>query len=202
MGKMAMIQCVQKARHDALTSKNIKAGWKATGLWPVSLAKPLMSRLLLENSNQTPKKGPHSQPQPSPHTPVSRISRTAVGSAIVAEIATPRKRSDLRKLFDPETFRDLPPAAQRLAFLKLQKSWDIKTFDNAHLSQRFEAQGVELELAKPSKRKKVVPDPNSVFVDIEQIHRAQIAAGRIEEPPAEESDSERSESEASCIVVG
>ena len=122
MGKMAMIQCVQKARHDALTSKNIKAGWKATGLWPVSLAKPLMSRLLLENSNQTPKKGPHSQPQPSPHTPVSRISRTAVGSAIVAEIATPRKRSDLRKLFDPETFRDLPPAAQRLAFLKLQKS--------------------------------------------------------------------------------
>ena len=59
-----------------------------------------------------------------------------------------------------------------------------------------------MELAKPSKRKKVVPDPNSLFVNIEQIHQAQIEAGRAEETPAEESDSERSESEASCIVVG
>ena len=59
-----------------------------------------------------------------------------------------------------------------------------------------------MELAKPSKRKKVVPDPNSVFVDIEQIHRAQIEAGRAEESPDEESDTERSEREASCIVVG
>ena len=139
-----MIQCVQKARHDALTSKNIKAGWKATGLWPVSIAKPLMSRLLLENSNQTPKKGPHSQPQPSPHTPHTYGSRAAVGSAIVGEISTPRKRSDLRKLLDPETFRNLPPTAQRLAFLKVQKSWDINYFDNAHLQQRFGAQGVKL----------------------------------------------------------
>jgi hypothetical protein len=54
----------------------------------------------------------------------------------------------------------------------------------------------------PSKRKKVVPDPNSVFVNIEQIHQAQIEAGRIEESSAEESNSERSESKASCIVVG
>ena len=59
-----------------------------------------------------------------------------------------------------------------------------------------------MELAKPSKKKKVVPDPNSVFVDIEQIHQAQIEAGRAEESSAEESDSERSEREASCIVVG
>ena len=75
-------------------------------------------------------------------------------------------------------------------------------FDQAHLQQSFEAQGVELELAKPSKRKKVVPDPNSVFVNIEQIHQAQIEAGRIEEASTEESNSERSESESSCIVVG
>ena len=118
LGKQAMIQCVQKARQDALTSKNIRAGWKATGLWPVSIAKPLMSRLLLENSNQTPKKRLHSQPQLSPHTPHTPGSRAAVGSAIVGVISTPRKRSDLKKLFDPETFSNLPPAAQRLSVLK------------------------------------------------------------------------------------
>ena len=44
--------CYYKARQESLTGMNIRAGWKATGLWPVSMAKPLMSRLLLENSNQ------------------------------------------------------------------------------------------------------------------------------------------------------
>ena len=197
-----MIQCVQRARRDALTSKNIKAGWKATGLWPVNIAKPLMSPLLIENSNQTPKKRPHSQPQPSPHTPYTPTPRPAVGLAMGGEISTLRKKSDLRKLFDLETFRNLPPTTQRLAFWKLNKAWDDNYFDKAHISQQFEAQKVELELARPSKRKKVVPDPNSLFVNIEQIHQAQIEAGRVEKDPAEESDSERSESESSCIIVG
>ena len=197
-----MVQCIQKARHDALISQNIKARWKAAGLWPVNIAKPLISRLLLENSNQAPKKGPHSQPQPSSHTPRTHESKEAVDSAVVGEISTPRKRSDLRKLLDPDTFQNLPPTAQRLALWKVQKSWDANSFDQTHLQQCFEAQGVQLELARPSKKKKVVLDPNSLFVDIEQIHRAQIEAGRAEESPDEESDSERSERDASCIVVG
>lgn len=61
---------------------------------------------------------------------------------------------------------------------------------------------MELELARPSKRKKVVPDPNSQFVNIEQIYQAQIDASRVEESTAEESDSSQSESESSCIIVG
>ena len=124
MGKMAMIQCVRQARRDALITKNIKAGWKATGLWPVNMAKPLMSPLLMENSNQTPKKGPRSQPQPSPYTHYTPGPRPAVGSAVVGEISTPRKKSDLRKLFDPETFCNLPRSTQRLAIWKLPHACD------------------------------------------------------------------------------
>ena len=52
VGKQNFLSCYQKARKEALTAKNIKNGWKATGLWPKSIAKPLMSRLLLENSNR------------------------------------------------------------------------------------------------------------------------------------------------------
>jgi hypothetical protein len=59
-----------------------------------------------------------------------------------------------------------------------------------------------LEVARPSKRKKVVTDPNTIFALIEQIHQAQIDVGRIEDPVAEESGSESVESEGSCIVVG
>ena len=39
------------AKKEALSAKIIKSGWKATGLWPKSITKPLMSPLLLKNSN-------------------------------------------------------------------------------------------------------------------------------------------------------
>ena len=55
IGKQSFLICYQKARKDALSNSNIRSGWKATGLWPRSLAKPLMSPLLLENSNKARK---------------------------------------------------------------------------------------------------------------------------------------------------
>ncbi|KAK4139149.1 uncharacterized protein C8A04DRAFT_16115, partial [Dichotomopilus funicola] len=59
-----------------------------------------------------------------------------------------------------------------------------------------------LEAAWPSKRKRVQTDPNTVFASIEQVYRAQIEAGRIEDIMAEESGYESSGLEASYIVVG
>ena len=35
-----------------MSTKNIKSGWKAAGLWPKYIAKPLLSPFLLENSNK------------------------------------------------------------------------------------------------------------------------------------------------------
>lgn len=52
IGKQNFLACYQKARKEALSAKNIKSGWKATGLWPKSMANPLISPLLLENSNK------------------------------------------------------------------------------------------------------------------------------------------------------
>ena len=40
------------ARLAGLIASNIIAGFRTTGLGPVSVAKPLMSKLLLENSNK------------------------------------------------------------------------------------------------------------------------------------------------------
>jgi hypothetical protein len=51
VGKQNFLSCYATARKEALSAKIIKAGWKATGLWPKSIAKPLLSPLLLENSN-------------------------------------------------------------------------------------------------------------------------------------------------------
>ena len=53
VGKRNFLICYQKAREESLIPRNIRAGWQASGLWPTNIAKPLMSRLLLENSNNT-----------------------------------------------------------------------------------------------------------------------------------------------------
>ncbi len=58
LGKQNFLACYQKVRKEALSANNIKNWRKATDLWPKSIAKPLVSPLLLENSNtaeETPK---------------------------------------------------------------------------------------------------------------------------------------------------
>jgi seryl-tRNA synthetase len=79
---------------------------------------------------------------------------------------------------------------------------DQQAFELARLQQENRALRAQLEAVKKTKRKKVAVDPNTVFASIEQIHRAQVEVGRIEEDVEEESGSEIAVSEASCIVVG
>ena len=56
--KQNFLNCYKLARIDALTVTNCKAGWGASGLWPVRISKPLINRLLLENSNKAVKQTP------------------------------------------------------------------------------------------------------------------------------------------------
>jgi 4-hydroxybenzoate polyprenyltransferase len=51
INKRNFVHCYERARNDALTSQNIRNGWKGIGLWLISMTKPLMSSLLLENRN-------------------------------------------------------------------------------------------------------------------------------------------------------
>ena len=51
ISKQNFLACYLKARKEALSAKIIKARWKASRLWLKSMAKPLMSPLLLKNSN-------------------------------------------------------------------------------------------------------------------------------------------------------
>ena len=53
IGKRNFLVCYQEARQESITSSNIKSGWRTTELWPVSVAKPLISLLLLKNSNRS-----------------------------------------------------------------------------------------------------------------------------------------------------
>jgi hypothetical protein len=52
LGKRNFLEYYMLAQKNALTAKNYIAGFIALGLWPVQMAKPLINRLLLENSNK------------------------------------------------------------------------------------------------------------------------------------------------------
>ncbi len=54
MGKQGFLDCYSKARQYGLNVKNVLAGWKAIGLWPLNCAKPLMSRLVLDTTKPQP----------------------------------------------------------------------------------------------------------------------------------------------------
>ncbi len=199
VGKQLMIKCILKARKEAITAHNIKAGWKAGGLWPVSIAKPLMSRLLVENSNNAAnlKDNEHLQQTPPP-----RLTSRPTLRAPRIELTTPRKKTDRRSCLDNLSTWLSHPSTRRLLFRKFEKVFDEKDYQVAQLQQENEALKVRLEGSNTIRRKKVVPDPNERFVNIQQIRQAQAAVGRIEDTAAEESGSERSEAAEDCIVVG
>ena len=48
INKRSFLECYSKVRQYGLNEKNILAGWKATGLWPINHTKPLISRLVLD----------------------------------------------------------------------------------------------------------------------------------------------------------
>ena len=53
IGKRGFLICYIRARIEGLTIQNIKSGWRATGLWPISLRKPLLSPLLVDKKKAT-----------------------------------------------------------------------------------------------------------------------------------------------------
>lgn len=123
IGKRGFLDCYRRARLAGLTSQNIRSGWKATGLWPVTMAKPLLSPLLLENSNK-----PAILPV-NPGTP-EITSSTAPAEARLqgapAVWSTPRKARELKTSLGILTRRAHTTTTRRQLFQKVQKAFDEK----------------------------------------------------------------------------
>jgi hypothetical protein len=194
IGKRNFLVCYQKARQESIISSNIKAGWRTTGLWPVSVAKPLISPLLLENSNK-PTALPFQDSQDVPILP-PEVSNSSI------ELYTPKVRKDihlqLRTLASGSHDR-LPK--QRLLFRKIVKGIDEKDYELGKANMKIRELEERLEQLKPKKRRKVQTSPNSKFVTTRAIYEAQIAAGDRQIEPIESESEGDSESTVSCIEV-
>src|SRR5690606_12132259 len=197
VGKRNFLNCYRKARQSALTAQNIRSGWKSTGLWLVSIARPLLSPLLLENSTKASSKV-NSTPD------ISLGSRPIQQWDIAASAvtwSTPRKVVDLHDQLALYSQLDQPTSTQRLLFRKVQKGFEEKDNQLAALQSRVQALEEQAEDAKPRKKKRVQISPNSKFADIRAIHQAQIEAGDKNNGTAESSDSELSSELGNCIIV-
>jgi hypothetical protein len=189
IGKRNFLRCYYKARLDGLTAKNIKSGWRAGGLWPTNSAKPLLSRLLLENSNkleEESKKRKAEEPLPEWNADQSAF-----------KISTPKKLKDIREQINQisQLGKATAPTA-RVLFRTVSKAWDQKDFVIAQHERRIQQLEARVTQLEPRKRRKVKTSPNSKFVGIEAIKKAQIKAGDRE---IEEGDSDGTEKLSSTL---
>jgi len=162
------------------------------------MAKPLMSKLLLKNSNQSP------TPKLTSRNSDVRTSQKPILEDFSDEQvvwSTPRKSIEYRE--QARQFGQLVKAmpTDKLFLRKVGKAMDEKDFELAICKRRIEALEAELDRIQRTKRRKVELDPNTQFANIETISAAQRAVGR---NPAEDSDSEEEDDSSdidSCIQV-
>lgn len=188
----------QESRLEAITSKNIRSGWKASGCWPVSMAKPLMSRLLLENSQQTVRN--EAIPRSIDRSRYRTIFEARKNGTRVPW-STPKKARDLLDQLAQFSSLKSPCGTQRILFRKLTKGFDEKDHALAYALQRIEALETQLAAQKPQKRKKVEMSPNSKFAGIEAIYRAENGDGEVDDDLSEGEASNVSNDVQECIFV-
>lgn len=194
VGKQNFLRCYCKARIEALIAKNIKSGWYASGLWPQRMAKPLMSRLLLENSNSIEENITNDSNNDL------QLDWNDISSKVQWE--TPRKTKDI--YFQASTVTrlgtlDLP--TQRQLFRKLTTGFGEKEYALTEANLRIQQLEERLEQVQPRKRRKVATSPNSKFVNLRAIKQAQIEAGRSDIAESESFITLESSSIGDCIEV-
>jgi 4-hydroxybenzoate polyprenyltransferase len=163
------------------------------------MAKPLLSPLLLENSNK-PAIEPVNPSTPGMASPTASIQAAFEGSLVVW--STPRKAKDLRRSLNVLSHRVQPITTQRQLFRKVQKAIDEKDVQLATSLQKIKSLEVQVEAGRRRKRRKVQTSPNSKFANIEAIYKAQVEAGEAENNPDESSESDIPSEAGDCIVVG
>ena len=139
--KANFLEFYAKAREIGLREENVRSGWKATGLYPKSVAKPLRSRWVTE---------PRQLATPPP---------------ITSDILTPKRGGDVIKLFTEKT----SSLASRISIRKTAAALDKVAMEVTIRDRKIKRLRAELAQAKPPKRRKVVQDPNERFTSLAQI---------------------------------
>ena len=159
MGKAYFLKSYSKAREKAMKPETIRSGWKWSGLWPISMAKPLHNPLLVQQQQKLETN--------ASHTP---ISKTKMPDTIENTILTSYSNFELRKAVESATKSEEFGCTARLLFRKVGKLLDLYTFEIAELRRKIEVLENQVEHLRPKKKKKVKLGPNELFGNIDAIH--------------------------------
>jgi 4-hydroxybenzoate polyprenyltransferase len=141
VGKQRFLDFYSQAREIGLRKSNILAGWRASGLWPVNINKPLSSRWVITPDTSTP-------------PPSDTLN-----------IQTPRRGNDVVKLFAAKA----SSPTSRLSIRKAAKALDRAAIELAMQAREINQLREQLEEARPAKRRKIRQDPNDRFISLAQI---------------------------------
>jgi 4-hydroxybenzoate polyprenyltransferase len=127
VGKANFLEFYAKAREIGLREENIRSGWKATGLYPKNMAKPLNSRWVVVRK------------------------RPATPPPVISDISTLKRSSDIIKLFAEKNHSP----TSRLSIRKTATALDKIALEVLLKDREIERLREELAKAKPPKRRKV-----------------------------------------------
>ncbi|VZI12504.1 unnamed protein product, partial [Fusarium fujikuroi] len=144
----------QQARREAITKSNAIAGFKATGLWPVNLAKVLMNPMVTET--------------PSPAVTANSPAK----EQDLSLLKTPRSSVQLRQALGQVPASATQDPTVRLLFRKIGSQLDRHNFDIERQNREISVLQRENEENRPKRRKKVVYNPNAEFAKIPAIKKA------------------------------
>ncbi|RYO96058.1 hypothetical protein DL763_003450 [Monosporascus cannonballus] len=155
--KRRMLKAYREAAEIAFTDKNIKAGWRYTGLLP------FRPEMVLEDPEIAP------QPAPEPKTPPEQMinSQNEV-------VYTPYRALELRKSMrtalrnQAEASRDV-----RKVVTKAAKGLDDLNTENAIFRHDNQLLRTKLEKYEGRKRQTVTKQPNKIFANLSDIRSAE-----------------------------
>ncbi|KAL8296578.1 hypothetical protein RB600_001864 [Gaeumannomyces tritici] len=198
VGKRQFLTAYAHARSEALIALNIKAGWRASGLWPRNIAKPLMSRFVLNNFSLDSQR---SEIQQAAEDNRAKRRSTILSQASQVPWETPKRSRKLATQISFIQARIPASPTTRLFFRKLQKSYSTREYDLATAHQKIRQLEAQLEAQRPCKRRRVATDPNETFVDIRRVAETRGAVEEEMDAAFESPENSDQELALSCIEV-
>lgn len=157
IGKVGFLSCYSKARRDALNIHNIKAGFKGTGIWPVSRRKALSNPQINSTLTMAPETA-----QGEPKTPQKR----KVCDEYTFE--TPKKGSDVMILLRSLSSADRMGDNRLMVSISrsIAKRIDTQIFRISLQEEEIRQKDHQIKALRPTKRKKVTTDGNTLFASL------------------------------------
>jgi hypothetical protein len=163
--KKRFVYCYNLARTEALSGRVIRAGWKASGIFPWNPEKAIQSSQVAQATK-------------IPITPPRPIRQAALTSP--EPFQTPKSSQQMYQLTQTLQKSQSLHRSVRNVLAKAGKAIELANITQARQEAIIQRQGAELEILAPQKpRKKITVDPNTAFASIDQIKAAQIESERI-----------------------